>query len=56
MVDSTGLCLFTTAVWGVGDYGKMINAACPGEWPEQRLLQTGERIWNLERLFNLKPA
>ena len=56
MVDSTGLCLFTTAVWGVGDYGKMINAACPGEWPEQRLLQTGERIWNLERLFNLKAG
>jgi len=56
MVDSTGLCLFTTGVWGSGDYSKMIDAACPGDWSEERLRQTGERIWNLERLFNLKAG
>ncbi len=56
MVDSTGLCLFTTGVWGLEDYCKMVNAACPGDWSPQRLQQTGERIWNLERLFNLKAG
>ena len=56
MVDSTGLCLFTTGVWGNGDYRKLVDAACPGDWSEERLRQTGERIWNLERLFNLKAG
>jgi len=56
MVDSTGLCLFTTGVWGIGDYGKMIDASCPGDWPEERLRETGERIWNLERMFNMKAG
>ena len=56
MVDSTGLCLFTTGVWGSAEYCKMIDASCPGDWSEERLRQTGERVWNLERLFNLKPA
>ena len=56
MVDSTGLCLFTAGAWGVGEYQKMIAAACPGDWSEERLRETGERIWNLERLFNLKAG
>ena len=56
MVDSTGLCLFTTGVWGSAEYGKMVDASCPGEWGEERLRQTGERVWNLERLFNLKAG
>lgn len=53
-VDSSGLCLFP------GDAGMLeadvvshINSACPGEWDLARLLQSGERTWNLERLFNL---
>ena len=53
MVDSTGLCLFVMAAWGVEEFQKQIDAACEGDWPVARLLETGERIWNLERLFNL---
>jgi aldehyde:ferredoxin oxidoreductase len=53
MVDSTGLCLFTGSGWGTEEYRLQIDAACEGEWSNERLLQTGERIWNLERLFNL---
>jgi aldehyde:ferredoxin oxidoreductase len=53
MVDSTGLCLFTMAAWGVEEFQKQIDAACEGDWSVERLIQTGERIWNLERLFNL---
>ena len=53
MIDSTGLCLFTTAAWGVEEFAKQIDAACEGDWTPERLLETGERTWNLERQFNL---
>jgi aldehyde:ferredoxin oxidoreductase len=53
MIDSTGLCLFTTAAWGVPEFQKQIDAACEGEWTEERLVECGERTWNLERQFNL---
>ncbi len=56
MVDSTGLCLFTTGTWEYADFAKMVNACMPDEWDEERLRQTGERIWNLEKLFNLKAG
>ncbi|MFQ6023033.1 MAG: aldehyde ferredoxin oxidoreductase family protein [Acidiferrobacterales bacterium] len=53
IVDSTGLCLFTTAAWGVEEFKQQIDAACEGEWSVERLLEIGERVWNLERQFNL---
>ncbi len=53
MIDSTGLCLFTAAAWGEAEFQKQIDAACEGDWTTARLVETGERIWNLERLFNL---
>jgi aldehyde:ferredoxin oxidoreductase len=56
MIDSTGLCLFTTAAWGVDEFCKQVDAACEGEWTPERLVETGERIWNLERLFNLEAG
>ncbi len=52
MVDSTGLCLFTTGVWGYEHFARLVDATCPGKWDVERLRLTGERIWNLERLFN----
>jgi aldehyde:ferredoxin oxidoreductase len=57
MIDSTGLCLFTgDAGWGIEAFQEQIDAACEGDWPVERLLETGERVWNLERLFNLKAG
>ncbi len=53
MMDSTGLCLFVTAAWGVEEFCKQIDASCEGDWTEGRLLESGERTWNLERQFNL---
>jgi aldehyde:ferredoxin oxidoreductase len=53
VVDSSGLCLFTTFAWGLSDIQRQIQAACEGDWSEERLLLIGERIWNLEREFNL---
>ena len=56
MVDSSGLCLFTTGTWGYDDFAKMVDADMPGDWDVERLRKTGERIWNLEKLFNLKAG
>ena len=57
MIDSTGLCLFTgESGWGIEPFQEQIDAACEGDWSLERLLETGERIWNLERLFNLKAG
>lgn len=52
-VDSSGLCLFTTFAWGLDNIAPQIDAACAGEWTVEKLAELGERIWNLEREFNL---
>ncbi len=52
-VDSSGLCIFTTFAWTLEDIAPQIDAACEGEWTAERLLEVGERIWNMERKFNL---
>ncbi len=52
-IDSTGLCLFTLGSWGMRPYAELLDAACGGHWTKKRLIKTGERIWNLERQFNL---
>lgn len=52
-VDSSGLCVFTTFAWTLEDFYPQIDAACEGEWTLERLSQTGERIWNMERQFNM---
>jgi len=52
-VDSTGICAFAHGALDLADFAKQIDAACQGEWTAERLVKTGERIWNLERQFNL---
>jgi aldehyde:ferredoxin oxidoreductase len=56
MIDSTGLCLFTTAGWGVEDFVAQLDAACEGTWTEERCLESGERTWTLERMFNMRAG
>ena len=53
VVDSTGCCLFTTSAWDINDFCAQLDAACEGDWTVDRVLTCGERIWNLERQFNL---
>lgn len=53
VVDSAGLCVFTTFAWSLDDIAPQIDAACEGDWSVENLLEVGERIWNLERQFNL---
>ncbi|NWG32366.1 MAG: aldehyde ferredoxin oxidoreductase family protein [Rhodocyclaceae bacterium] len=51
--DSSGLCIFTSFAWGLPDIQPQIAAACEGDWSLEKLNEVGERIWNLERQFNL---
>ncbi|HMB75688.1 MAG TPA: aldehyde ferredoxin oxidoreductase family protein [Kiloniellaceae bacterium] len=51
--DSVGICIFTSFAWTLDNVAPQIDAACEGEWSTERLLEVGERIWNLERKFNL---
>ncbi len=57
-LDSSGLCLFPGGCgWGVEDYRELVDAACDGDWSgEERMRETGERIWTLEKLFNLRAG
>ena len=52
LVDSAGICLFTTFAWGMDNIAPQVDAACAGDWSVERCLEVGERIWNLERQFN----
>ncbi len=56
MVDSSGLCVFTTFAWTAGDIQPQIAAACGEEFTLENLMLIGERIWNLERDFNNKAG
>ena len=51
--DSSGLCLFTSFAWTLQDVGPQLQAACEGDWSMENMNLVGERIWNLEKEFNL---
>ena len=51
-IDSTGLCAFANNIIPPEYMANMVNAACEGDWSLERIKETGERIWNLERQFN----
>ncbi len=51
--DSSGLCIFTNVMFPPEHLAQMLDAACDGGWTLERLYTLGERVWNLERQFNL---
>ena len=53
VVDSVGVCLFTTFAIGVPQFAKFCTAATGVEFSDEDLLEVGDRIYNLERVFNL---
>lgn len=53
-IDSTGLCLFAKNVGlELEHYVGQIAGACGGDWSVDRFTTMGERIWNMEKNFNL---
>jgi aldehyde:ferredoxin oxidoreductase len=53
VIDSSGLCLFTSFSLGAPEYNAMINAATGFDMSVDEMMQVGSRIWNMERQFNL---
>ncbi|MEG0773954.1 aldehyde ferredoxin oxidoreductase family protein [Clostridium sp.] len=56
VIDSLGLCVFTTFGLGTPDYVHMYNAVCGEVFNDETLLQAGDRIWTLEKIFNLRAG
>ncbi len=56
VVDSSGVCLFSTFALGVPQFAAFCSAATGEDFNEERLMEVGERIYNMERLFNLKAG
>lgn len=56
VVDVIGLCTFAGYALNVDDYSEMYNAICGDVFTGETLQLAGERVWNLERIFNLKAG
>jgi len=56
VIDSLGLCLFTSFAMGAPDYADLYNAVCGTKHTAESLLKVGERIYNIERQFNLSAG
>ena len=56
VIDSLGLCIFTTFGLGAQDYVDMYNAVVGEEHDVNSLMLAGDRIWTLEKLFNLEAG
>jgi aldehyde:ferredoxin oxidoreductase len=52
-IDSLGLCLFTSFAFKPDHYRDIYNLMTGENVTTDELLAAGERIWNMERLFNL---
>ena len=52
-LDSTGGCLFTTFGIGAPEYAGMLSALTGVEYTQESFLNCGDRIWTMERQFNL---
>lgn len=55
-LDSCGCCLFTRSGVKKGGYATLLLAATGIQHDNESFLKAGERIWNLERLFNLRAG
>ena len=55
-MDSMAVCRFTNFAWSVDDYAELTAAATGLQINGRDLLKIGERIYNLERLFNYREG
>jgi len=53
LIDSTGLCLFTTFGNGLPEIAAQYRAAVGTDETDEEILLKGERVWNLEKVFNI---
>ncbi|WP_292423246.1 aldehyde ferredoxin oxidoreductase family protein [Methanoregula sp.] len=53
-IDASGMCLFTSFALDAQDYADLLTAATGIKTDPAGLLKTGERIWNLQKLYNIQ--
>ena len=53
-IDASGMCLFTSFALGADDYAALLSATTGFPYDAASLLRTGERIWNLQKLYNIQ--
>ena len=53
-LDSSGACLFSTFGIGGDELAEMLSALTGVPYSTEEFMKAGERIWNTERLWNLK--
>ncbi len=53
-IDASGMCLFSSFALDAKDYADLISATTGVEIDTTELLKIGERIWNLQKLYNIK--
>jgi len=53
-IDASGMCLFTSFALDTEDYADLVSATTGIAFSAPGLLKVGERIWNLQKLFNMK--
>jgi aldehyde:ferredoxin oxidoreductase len=56
VIDSLGLCLFTSFAVNADDYTDMFNAIVGANYSTDDMMKAGDRIWNLERMYNLQAG
>ncbi|MCL4499826.1 MAG: aldehyde ferredoxin oxidoreductase family protein [Chloroflexi bacterium] len=56
VLDSLVMCKFSAFALNEEHYARMLSAASGLQVEAQELLEIGERIWNLERLFNIREG
>jgi len=56
VIDSIGLCKFVGFAIGDEFFARLLSAVTGEHYEVQDLLTAGERIWNLERLYNLRAG
>ncbi len=54
VIDSMGMCLFTSFALGAEDYLALLNAFTGRGYTLEEMMECGERIWNLERALNIR--
>ena len=55
-IDSMGLCLFTSFAMGPQEYADLYNAVTGADYTAEQMLEAGDRVWNLEKIFNLNSG
>lgn len=56
VIDSAGICLFTSFAIGLAEISSMLRTATGVDCSDEEVLKSGERIWNLEKMFNLEAG